>query len=190
MSTVAPKINTYLDFQGMGELRGQAQRDQNGALREVAQQFESMFVQMMMKSMREAGFGEGMLESREAETFQSMHDKEIAQQISRRGGLGIADMLVDQMSRNKQAMPAADVLAARGTEASSMQLASGDDSTQIRRAAKPGLPFDKPRQALQLNAAQPVFKLETPNPKGMSLKPEMSLPGALRRSPSSGGSVE
>jgi Rod binding domain-containing protein len=170
MSTVAPKINTYLDFQGMGELRGQAQRDQDGALREVAQQFESMFVQMMMKSMREAGFGEGMLESREAETFQSMHDKEIAQQMSRRGGLGIADMLVDQMSRNKQQIPtAADALSAHQADM---------------------MPFDKPRKALDLNPSLPVFSVKRPNASGMSLKPEMSLPGAGRRANARGGNAE
>jgi len=43
-----------LDFQGLGQLRGQAAQDGNKAIRETAQQFESMFIEMMMKSMRES----------------------------------------------------------------------------------------------------------------------------------------
>ena len=45
---------SYTDFTGLGELRGKAQKDQNSALRESAQQFEGLFIQMMLKSMREA----------------------------------------------------------------------------------------------------------------------------------------
>jgi len=45
---------SYLDFSGLGELRGQAQQNQDKALKESAQQFEGLFIQMMMKSMREA----------------------------------------------------------------------------------------------------------------------------------------
>ena len=40
---------SYLDFSGLGELRGQAQQNQDKALKESAQQFEGLFIQMMMK---------------------------------------------------------------------------------------------------------------------------------------------
>ncbi|MEC8022077.1 MAG: hypothetical protein VX179_08870, partial [Pseudomonadota bacterium] len=41
-----------LDFGAYGALRAKAQRDQGAALQETAQQFEAMFLQMVMKSMR------------------------------------------------------------------------------------------------------------------------------------------
>ena len=46
--------NSYLDFAGLARLRGEAHRSSGAANRETAQQFEAMFIQMMMKSMRDA----------------------------------------------------------------------------------------------------------------------------------------
>jgi len=45
---------SYNDFTALGELRGKAQRNEAGAMRESAEQFEALFIQMMLKSMREA----------------------------------------------------------------------------------------------------------------------------------------
>ena len=130
MSQVAPRVNSHLDFQGLGELRGQAQRRESGALREVAQQFEAMFVQQIMKTMREAGFKGGeLVESQAMDTFQSMHDKEISLQMARRGSFGLADMLVRSMERQEQAVPAADALAARLKQLDGSQGAMGTMSS-------------------------------------------------------------
>jgi flagellar protein FlgJ len=61
-----------LDFAGMGALRGQAQRRDAKATRETATQFEAMFIQMMLKSMREATEKEGLMTSDHEEAFQEM----------------------------------------------------------------------------------------------------------------------
>ena len=53
-SPASTASNSYLDFQGLGELKGQAQQDEQGALRKTAEHFEGLFIQMMMKSMRDA----------------------------------------------------------------------------------------------------------------------------------------
>ena len=58
-------------------LRGQARQDGKAALRETAQQFEGMFLQMMLKSMREATVKSDLVESSGAETFEAMFDKRI-----------------------------------------------------------------------------------------------------------------
>ena len=97
MSEVSSRVGSALDFQGLGELRGQAQRDQRGALKETARQFEAMFLQTIMATMREAGFKSDLVESSAMDTFQTMHDKEIALAMTKRGGIGLADMLVNQM---------------------------------------------------------------------------------------------
>jgi flagellar protein FlgJ len=96
---------SYTDFSGLGELRGKAQKDQNSALRESAQQFEGLFIQMMLKSMREAN--EPMKDednkSHAVETFEGMFDKEVSLQMSKRGALGVADFMERAV---KQQMPA------------------------------------------------------------------------------------
>jgi flagellar protein FlgJ len=98
---------SYMDFSGLGELRAQAQKDQNKALKETAQQFEGMFIQMMMKSMREAnaGFKDEDNESHARETFEGLFDKEVSVQMSKRGSLGIGNFL-ERAIQNNQPSPA------------------------------------------------------------------------------------
>jgi peptidoglycan hydrolase FlgJ len=98
---------SYLDFQGLGELRGRAAQDGKGALRETSQQFEALFIQMMMKSMREATFKSDMLQSDALDTYQDMFDREISVAMASRSSMGLADMLNQQLSGDTQtsAMP-------------------------------------------------------------------------------------
>jgi flagellar protein FlgJ len=94
-SAVTPR--SYLDFDGLGQLKGQARQDAKAATRETAQQFEGLFIQMMMKSMREATPKSELSESSAKDTFEGMFDKEVATQMAKRNTLGIADMLVKNM---------------------------------------------------------------------------------------------
>ena len=91
---------SYLDFAGLGELRGKAQKNDDQALRETAQQFEGLFIQMMLKSMRDASnvIKGDLVDSKAAETFEGMYDKEMSVQMAKRNTLGLADMLVRQLS--------------------------------------------------------------------------------------------
>ncbi len=82
-----------LDFQGYGELKARAGARDSKATKEVAQQFEAMFIQMMLKSMRSAVPKNEMMQSKTMETFEGMYDREIAVALSRKGGLGLADMM-------------------------------------------------------------------------------------------------
>ena len=97
---------TSLDFAGMGALRGQAQRREDKATRETATQFEAMFIQMMLKSMREATEKEGLMTSDHEEAFQEMYDRELSVQLAKRNTLGVADMLVKSIDRSKEPGPA------------------------------------------------------------------------------------
>jgi peptidoglycan hydrolase FlgJ len=131
--------NSYLDFKGLGELRAQAGRGDDAALRKAAQQFEAFFIQSVMQTMREANFKGGLIESNAMDTFQSMHDKELSVQMARRGSFGIADMLVEQMSRRPQ-VAAADALAAReramGQGKGALPLATSVSAMPLAREAK------------------------------------------------------
>lgn len=70
------------------------------ALKEAAQQFESLFTSMVLKSMRAADFGDSLFGSDQANMYQDMYDDQIAAQISKGRGLGLADMLVQQLRRS------------------------------------------------------------------------------------------
>ena len=88
-----------LDFKGYGELKAQASQNKQLATKEVAQQFEAMFVQMMLKSMRAAVPKNESTSSKTMETFEQMYDREIAVAMSRRGGLGLAQMLEKHLTK-------------------------------------------------------------------------------------------
>jgi flagellar protein FlgJ len=103
---------SYTDFTGLGELRGKAQKDQNSALRESAQQFEGLFIQMMLKSMREANepMKDEENKSHALETFEGMFDKEVSLQMSKRGALGVADFMERAVKQQQAPAPSTDAL--------------------------------------------------------------------------------
>lgn len=70
------------------------------ALRAAARQFESLFLGMVLKSMRQANFPDPLFGSDQENMYQDMYDDQIAAQISKGGGLGLADMLVQQLRRS------------------------------------------------------------------------------------------
>ena len=102
---------SYTDFTGLGELRGKAQKDQNSALKESAQQFEGLFIQMMLKSMREANapMKDEENQSQARDTFEGMFDKEVSLQMSKRGALGVDDFMERAVKQQQQA-PSTDAL--------------------------------------------------------------------------------
>lgn len=103
----------FMDLAGLDTLRAKAQKDQKGALREVAQQFEGIFVQMLMKSMREANAvfeSDSPLNSQYTKFYESMHDQQLSTDLSSKGMLGLADLMVQQLSPEGTNMTPASVL--------------------------------------------------------------------------------
>ncbi|MEE4204484.1 MAG: rod-binding protein, partial [Halieaceae bacterium] len=84
----------YTDFGQLASLRGEAQQNPNAALADVAAQFESLFLQQMLKSMRDATIEGGLFDSNQMETYQQMSDQQVALQLSEQGGIGLARALV------------------------------------------------------------------------------------------------
>ncbi|VAW54279.1 Flagellar protein FlgJ [peptidoglycan hydrolase], partial [hydrothermal vent metagenome] len=70
------------------------------SIKEVAKQFEALFVQMMLKSMRDT-IPENELFGSEAEkTYQDMYDKQLTKQISNGRGIGLAETIERQLGGN------------------------------------------------------------------------------------------
>ncbi|MEH6438249.1 rod-binding protein, partial [Massilia sp. DD77] len=85
-----------LDTKGLSELKQGAKAGSPGALKEAATQFESMFINMMMKSMRDATPQEGMLDNQQTKMFTGMLDQQMSQNLAKRG-MGLADVLTRQL---------------------------------------------------------------------------------------------
>ena len=85
--------------QSLDSLRAQAKQSPEKALKAAAQQFETVFMNMMLKSMREATPQEGMFDSEQTKMFTGMLDQQLAQNMSSRG-IGLADIMARQLSKS------------------------------------------------------------------------------------------
>ncbi len=94
-----------IDSRSLDALRNEATRNPNGAARQAAVQFESMFMQMVLKSMRDATIKADESSNTGGDTFTGMLDTQMAKQFAGRPG-GLADMIERQLSRHMQALPA------------------------------------------------------------------------------------
>ncbi len=88
----------YTDFSGLANLRLQARVEPTKAVQEVAQQFESLFVGMMLKAMRDAVPRDSLLSSSQIDSYQEMFDKQLALDLSQRGGIGLAELIEQQIT--------------------------------------------------------------------------------------------
>jgi flagellar protein FlgJ len=94
--TQAPNAH---DFRQFAALRRGADANDPAALREVARQFESIFTKMMLESMRNASMGDPLFGSDQVDMYRDMMDDQLAVQLSQGRGLGLADMLIRQLSQ-------------------------------------------------------------------------------------------
>lgn len=94
-----------LDVQGVNQLRLDAKQSSPEALRAAAQQFEALFMNMLMKSMREATPQDGLFDSDQTRMYTSMLDQQLTQRMASRG-IGLADVMVRQLSASLGMPPA------------------------------------------------------------------------------------
>ncbi|MGC8697176.1 MAG: rod-binding protein, partial [Halothiobacillus sp.] len=99
-------VTSYNDFQGLAQLKSTAKNDPRAALKTVAHQFETQFISMMLKSMRDATPQDGLMDSQQGQTFQGMMDKEVATKIAAHGGIGLAGMIEQQLKQDTAPAPA------------------------------------------------------------------------------------
>ncbi|MBI1397801.1 MAG: hypothetical protein GC151_17655 [Betaproteobacteria bacterium] len=90
-----------IDPQGLGDLKRLAGKDEAKALHKVAQQFEALLLDQVMKSMRKASFGDDLFQSDATRAFRSMLDEQYVQNLTRGRGLGLADIIVEQVRHAK-----------------------------------------------------------------------------------------
>ncbi|MDX5408500.1 MAG: flagellar assembly peptidoglycan hydrolase FlgJ [Chromatiaceae bacterium] len=99
--SLTPKNVSYHDLTSLQQIRSSAGKDEKAALRQAAEQFESIFFSMLLSSMRKANAGfevDGMMNSQTTKFYRDMHDSQMATDLAQKGALGLADLLVQQLS--------------------------------------------------------------------------------------------
>ncbi len=94
--------DSYTDLANLHSITQLGRKNKGQALGKIAEQFESMMVRMMMKSMRSANsvFAEGnFLSSKEGDMYQDMFDDQVALSLSQGRGMGIAEVMVRQLNQ-------------------------------------------------------------------------------------------
>ena len=99
--TTTASLSNYTDLQGLAGLKREARVDERAALRETARQFESLFIKMMLSSMREASEGDPIFDSDQSQMYRGMFDDQMSLELSAGRGIGLADALVEQLMRDR-----------------------------------------------------------------------------------------
>ncbi len=99
MTPAAATPNVF-DVNSLSALKGAVKKDDPKALRAAAQQFEALFLQMVLKSMRDATPREGLFDSEQTRLYESLLDQQLAQVMSAKSGTGLAALIEKQLSRN------------------------------------------------------------------------------------------
>lgn len=111
-----------LDTNSLSDLKQSAKAGSPEALKGAATQFEAMFINMMMKSMRDATPQEGMLDNQQTKMFTTMLDQQMSQNLAKRG-MGLADVLVRQLTAQNMGAQALALGAAQDGGAPSLPAA-------------------------------------------------------------------
>ncbi|HYD95688.1 MAG TPA: flagellar assembly peptidoglycan hydrolase FlgJ [Noviherbaspirillum sp.] len=135
-----------IDVKDVGELRQAARQNSPEALKGAAKQFEALFMNMMLKSMREATPQDGMFSSDQTRMYTSMLDQQLSQTMASRG-LGLADALFRQLS----------------TKLADTAVPGEDGISSILPPSAPAVPMSMPTlqpapgaDSIKPNAAQPA----------------------------------
>ena len=97
----AALAGVYTDFSGLAKLRAASANASPRARREAAQQFEALFLQMMLKSMRQTTGGT-LLDGPQSEMYRDLYDQQLALHLARKGAIGIGKMVLAELEGKPQ----------------------------------------------------------------------------------------
>ncbi len=89
--------NAY-DFSEFTKLKKESKDHSPEALKQVAKQFEALFLNNILKSMRSAKLAEGAFESDQSDTYNQMYDQQLSVHLAGKPGVGLADLIVKQLT--------------------------------------------------------------------------------------------
>lgn len=98
-ASIASILSTSSDTSRLRLLAGNGDENVND---EVLQQFEALFLQQMLKSMRTASLSDGMFQSEQTEFYRDMYDQQIAADLAQKEVLGISQLINRQLGGREQ----------------------------------------------------------------------------------------
>lgn len=102
-SRITQPQDVYTDLNSLQSINAIGRENKDEALHKVAEQFESMFVKMMMKSMRDANkvFQEdSIMHSPQEDFYQQMYDDQMSVSLTGKQGMGLADVIYRQLNQD------------------------------------------------------------------------------------------
>ncbi|WP_420875495.1 flagellar assembly peptidoglycan hydrolase FlgJ [Pseudomonas haemolytica] len=154
---------SYSDLNRLNQLKVGADKNSDANMRKVAQEFESLFLNEMLKSMRSATDALGKdnpLNTPAAKQYQEMYDQQLAVSMSREGGgIGLADVLMRQMQKNKPVEAQAATLQGPATD---VPLKKVDVPTEIAAGTQAEGPLGRS------NGQRPLWAYRVAVPEGAS----------------------
>ena len=153
------------DIGSLDRLRQQAVNGEEGsekeALTAAAKQFEAIFTSMLFKSMRDANssFKSDMLNSQNEQFYRQMQDDQMASELSANGSLGLADMIVAQLS------------AGQASDATEGKVRSEGFDTSLQRPQFSGRSDERAQEIQSASAAKQPVSFDSPESFVTSMKP-------------------
>jgi len=112
---LSPGQSLGVDLRSLQSLKASAGSDPKAAIKETAKQFEALFMQQLMKSMRDASMSSGMLDNEGSKLGTEMLDTQFATKMTGLPG-GLADIIAKQLERQMSgAQPAIPSTASTGS---------------------------------------------------------------------------
>jgi flagellar protein FlgJ len=95
-----------MDSSALSGLKTQAQKAPEKALEQVAEKFEALFIAQLLKESRNSPLKSDLLSSNDGDMYTEMLHNQWADSLAERKSLGLADLLVKQLSPSVQSLPA------------------------------------------------------------------------------------
>lgn len=205
-ATLAMQANDSQDLvrrkMEMDELRKRfsGEKDQKAKLREACEGFESIFIQRMWEQMRKNVPKEGYLHSKDEHMYQAMYDQEFARKMASAGGIGLADMLYEQLAQrqgdsSRTVSPSVDTrlpIIPAGSSPSGARFNPDAQPLKPIREEREGIPLDRKRHEVAARAPMPELNNNPFGPKSVTASatepaagktegPRASVPGNAER---------
>jgi flagellar protein FlgJ len=96
----ANNADVYTDLNGLAQLKNEARKNSPAAVKEAAKQFEAIFMSNILKGMRDAKLADGISDNDQSRFYKEMYDQQLAVHLSGKPGVGLADLIVKQLTHD------------------------------------------------------------------------------------------
>ncbi|MBD3821029.1 MAG: rod-binding protein [Thiotrichales bacterium] len=122
----------YSSPNNLNELKLEAKKNQQAALKPVAQQFEALFLSQILKEASKVKFDNGWLDGGQADFYKDWYNQQIAQELSTKGSLGLADMIVKQLAPKNPSLKPTDLKANFHQEGNALNVLTAKEGQAVQ----------------------------------------------------------